>query len=147
MARDVHAAIKERAARSGRSISSEAVALIGRQLNEEAQIEPELRQLVQAVIASFKFAGAMFAPGNPAWLHDANAYRHGLWAAVDALLAGAPAGATDTALQEIEGLKGRLLTRRVHEHIESMKEAGAEAERLGAAARERSTQLRQKRAG
>jgi hypothetical protein len=116
MRQSLRDALDEAAARHGQSLNSEIHARLERSFSEERALGgPEMRWLVELAVASFTFAGRMRAPDDPHWLGNQEAYRAGLFALIDSLLAGIPDATPEDIAVEIEGLKGRLLTRLVHQ--------------------------------
>jgi hypothetical protein len=112
---EVRAAL-DQAAAGRRSVNAEIVARLQASFAAERALGgPEMRWLVELAIASFTFAGRMRAPGDPNWLRNQEAYRSGLFALIDALLAGIPGVTPEEIAVEIEGLKSRLLTRLVQQ--------------------------------
>jgi hypothetical protein len=113
---ELRAALDQAAAGHGRSVNAEIVARLQASFSEERALGgPEMRWLVELAVASFTFAGRLRAPDDPHWLRNQEAYRAGLFALIDSLLAGIPDATPEDIAVEIEGLKGRLLTRLVHQ--------------------------------
>jgi hypothetical protein len=105
-------ALEEAAARNGRSINAELAARVERSFAEEAALGgPEMRWLVALVHSAFTTACRLRAPGNPDPLRDREVYRAGMFAVIDSLFATLPDATPEEVAVEIEGLKGRLLSR------------------------------------
>jgi hypothetical protein len=76
-----------------------------------------MRWLVALVVSAFTVAGRMRAPDAPDPLRNREAYRAGMFAAIDGLFAALPDATSEEIALEIEGLKSRLLTRAAQEHM------------------------------
>ena len=62
---------------------------------------------------AFESGGRLASNGKPPaeWIVDPIAYRSAMFGAIDALLIGMPDATDEDVAREIEGLKGRLLSR------------------------------------
>jgi predicted transcriptional regulator len=104
--------LDQAARKSGRTQSQQAELMIERSFAEEDGFGgPEMRRLAYLMTAAFATAGRLRAGGKPNWIEDSGCYRAGMFGVIDALLIGLPDATAEEIAAEIEGLKGRLLTR------------------------------------
>jgi hypothetical protein len=120
MAVSLRALLERLADQNGRSLSGEIVSRVAETVYiERALGGPEMRWLVNMVISAFTFAARMQAPEDPDWVRNRDAYRAGMFAVVDGLLAGLPDMTPEEIHLEIEVLKSRLLTRFVQTYAQA----------------------------
>lgn len=100
------------ASANGRSLAQEVEVRLERSFAEEHGFGgPDMRRLAYLMATAFATAGQLRAGSKPDWISDRDCYRAGLFGAVDALLIGLPGATAEEVAREIEGLKGRLLSR------------------------------------
>lgn len=97
---------------NGRSMAQEVEVRLERSFAEEQGFGgPEMRRLAYLMATAFATAGQLRAAGKTQWIADPSCYRAGLFGVIDALLIGLPDATVEDMAVEIEGLKGKLLTR------------------------------------
>jgi Arc-like DNA binding domain len=108
----LRASLEEAARPRGVSVNAEIVQRLERSFAEEQGFGgPEMRRLAYLMIVAFARAGQLRAAGKTNWIDDRDCYRAGMFGAIDALLIGLPDATAEEVMPEIEGLKGRLLSR------------------------------------
>jgi Arc-like DNA binding domain len=100
---------------SGLSLNAEIHARLERSLAEENAFGgPGMRTLAALTVSAFTIATRMHgSPGSDPF-KDRGAYLAGTFAVIDSLFAAIPDATPDEIATQIEGLKGRLLTRLVN---------------------------------
>jgi hypothetical protein len=119
------------AAARGHSLSAEVSSQLTEHARQEAMLgDAETRRLAIAIAVTFNTAARLRAGGPVDWRQDREAYRSGMFAMIDLLLAGLPGAGPEEIAREIEGLKMRLLSRAAREAEEQVS-AGTRARRAG----------------
>jgi hypothetical protein len=116
---DLKRALEEAAIRARRSINAEIIARLENSFTQERTVGGHgMRWLVTLVVSAFTVAGQMRAPSNPDPLKNRQVYRAGMFAVIDAMMAALPDATAEEIALEIEGLRGRLLSRVARERME-----------------------------
>jgi hypothetical protein len=126
MAAALRTMLERLADQAGRSLSAEIVSRVAETVHTERALGgPEMRWLVNLAVSAFTFAARLRAPEDPDWTHNREAYKAGMFAVIDGMLAGLPDATPEEIHLEIEGLRSRLLTRCVQAQLAAGPEAGA----------------------
>jgi hypothetical protein len=119
---ELRRALEQAAAKSGRSINAEMATRLERSFQEEFALGgTEMRWLVHMVVAAFTVASRWCVPDEPHSLRDKDTYLAGMFGAIDAMMIGIPDATPEDIAVQIEGLKGRLLSRLAQEQMEKRK--------------------------